>query len=79
MGNNQKIIEDFDKGPIRIFIVPHSHTDPGWIVTFEEYYRNDVFDILNNVFTELKMDSKKKFAWAETSYLRMFYEDLNSY
>ena len=62
---------------INIFIVPHSHTDPGWLETLENYYSTQVRDILYNVLNELKADSKKKFSWAEICFLKMFYEELS--
>ena len=61
---------------MNIFIVPHSHTDPGWLETLESYYKNQVKDIFMNVLQELKSDSTKRFTWAETVFLKMFYDDL---
>eukprot|EP00347_Sterkiella_histriomuscorum_P022331 403330858 len=61
---------------INIFIVPHSHTDPGWLETMEQYYNTQVRDILYNVLVELKSDPKKKFTWAEVCYLKMFYDEI---
>lgn len=63
---------------MNIYIVPHSHTDPGWLETYEDYYMQQVKDILTNIINELKMDRLKTFAWAETCFLRRFYEELNS-
>mmetsp|Transcript_14897 Transcript_14897/g.14483 ORF Transcript_14897/g.14483 Transcript_14897/m.14483 type:complete len:109 (+) Transcript_14897:26-352(+) len=65
---------DFLQEDVTLFIVPHSHTDPGWIFTMEEYYKREVHSILNNVLTQLKSNSKKTFVWAETCFLKMYYE-----
>ena len=62
---------------INFFIVPHSHTDPGWLETLELYYKNQVRDILYNILTELQADKAKRFVWAETVFLKMFYDDLS--
>lgn len=43
----------------------------------ENYYKNQVRDILYNVLTELRNDSNKKFTWAEICYLKMFYDEIN--
>lgn len=62
---------------MNIFIIPHSHTDPGWLETYEDYYTLQVREILTNIVNELKMDRSKTFAWAETCFLRRFYEELS--
>eukprot|EP00965_Chrysotila_dentata_P253039 6211032-Pleurochrysis_carterae.AAC.1 len=34
---------------LEVHLVPHSHTDPGWLYTFDEYYVRKVKHILNEV------------------------------
>ena len=38
---------------MRVFVVPHSHIDPGWLKTVGEYYEEDVKGILETVVTTL--------------------------
>jgi len=66
----------FDLGnePINLFLVPHSHLDPGWIETFEDYYYKKVKAILINIINEL-WNKDKKFTWCETSFLHRFWTD----
>ena len=53
---------------ILFFMLIHSHCDPGWLKTYEEYYKEDVKIILSNVMTQLKIDSKKRFIWSDISF-----------
>ena len=61
--------------PINLYLVPHSHLDPGWIETFEDYYKVKVRAILTNVVNELWTNSHKRFTWCETSFLKRFWYD----
>ena len=48
--NNLELKEqELGTEPINLFLVPHTHLDPGWIETFEEYYVKKVKKILVNV------------------------------
>ena len=44
---------------ITVHLVSHSHLDPGWLETFEDYYERDVRNILTNIIERLVADDKK--------------------
>ena len=57
---------------IEVFVVPHSHCDPGWKLTWEQYYESRVKHILRSVITSLIGDERRTFAWADVSFLALW-------
>eukprot|EP00002_Diphylleia_rotans_P037925 TRINITY_DN853_c0_g1_i6.p1 TRINITY_DN853_c0_g1~~TRINITY_DN853_c0_g1_i6.p1 ORF type:complete len:935 (-),score=209.41 TRINITY_DN853_c0_g1_i6:77-2881(-) len=60
---------------ITAHIIPHSHCDPGWLLTFEEYYQEQVKVILSGVVTALQKDPNRRFIWSEISYFSRWYDE----
>ncbi|KNC56371.1 alpha-mannosidase 2 [Thecamonas trahens ATCC 50062] len=58
---------------LNVFILAHSHCDPGWLNTFEGYFQRDVNAILSNVVTALQQDARRRFIWAEISFFSRWY------
>lgn len=62
---------------LRVVILPHSHTDPGWLKTYDEYYDELSKKILTTIVDSLSEKPTRKFIWTETSFLALWWRDAN--
>ena len=59
---------------INIHVIPHTHLDPGWLNTPEEYYFNErIEDIFDTMLKSLINDRKKTFVINELFYFLKWY------
>ena len=50
---------------LNIHVIPHSHMDPGWLRTYEEYYNQQVKKIFSNVYDQMKSNANRTFVFCE--------------
>ncbi|KAI6186000.1 Glycoside hydrolase and Glycosyl hydrolases 38 domain containing protein [Aphelenchoides besseyi] len=74
----------YDKQKIRqekrleVVVIPHSHCDPGWLKTFEDYYHDQTQHILNGMLNHLDKKKDMKFIYAEMSFFELWWSKLTN-
>ena len=66
---------------LQVHIVPHSHDDPGWFKTVDQYYSGanssiytaSVQYIFDSVVTELLKDKNRRYTFCEISFFARWY------
>lgn len=65
-------------------MIPHSHTDEGWLSTTEDFYSGDdpysiyigsVRDILDSTMAQLRKNKNFTFTFAEIKYFKFWWEE----
>lgn len=68
---------------VNVHIIPHTHDDPGWLKTVDEYYlgtntsifRAGVQYVLDTVMQALAQDKRRKFVYVEMSFFQRWYAE----
>ena len=64
---------------INIHVIPHTHLDPGWLKTPEEYYNQEAVGLIfKTVLESLSNNKERTFIVNEIYYFKIWYEKLTS-
>ncbi|CAK1588313.1 unnamed protein product [Parnassius mnemosyne] len=70
----EKTRNDSRRPRLKVIVVPHSHNDPGWLKTFEQYFEWKTKNIINNIVQKLNQYPNMTFIWTEISFLNAWWE-----
>ncbi|XP_075991466.1 alpha-Mannosidase class II b [Anticarsia gemmatalis] len=70
----EKIRNETHRPRLKVIVVPHSHNDPGWLKTFEQYFDWKTKNIINNIVQKLNQHPNMTFIWTEISFLNSWWE-----
>ncbi|KAM4051442.1 epididymis-specific alpha-mannosidase [Anomaloglossus baeobatrachus] len=60
--------------PIRVFVIPHSHMDVGWVYTVQESMHAYAANVYTTVVDELMKDGNRKFIVVEQEFFRLWWD-----
>ncbi|KAK3094740.1 hypothetical protein FSP39_005639 [Pinctada imbricata] len=62
---------------LHVVVIPHTHCDPGWVKTLNDYYHQQVKPILDNMVIKLEQDKRRKFMYAEMSFFSIWWDEIS--
>ena len=62
------------EGMINVHLVPHSHDDPGWQVSVDQYFFEQVYYIVDTLLMRLTEDENRRFMFVETSFFARWWQ-----
>ncbi|XP_006893736.1 PREDICTED: epididymis-specific alpha-mannosidase [Elephantulus edwardii] len=65
-------------GPVRAFVVPHSHMDVGWVYTVQESMQAYAANVYTSVVEELTCRPQRRFIAVEQEFFRLWWRDVAS-
>lgn len=70
-------MSQWDDKPLEVFLVPHSHQDPGWIFTIDEYFEKKTHAGLDATLEVLLRHPEARFIYAEMSFFSKWINGLS--
>ncbi|CAI9743058.1 alpha-mannosidase 2-like [Octopus vulgaris] len=62
---------------LQVFVVPHTHCDPGWLKTFVGYYQQQTKGIFENMLVKLEEMPDMRLIYAEMSFFSMWWDEIS--
>ncbi|KAA0200733.1 Alpha-mannosidase [Fasciolopsis buskii] len=75
---NKHNMSHWDSKPLEVFLVPHSHQDPGWLRTFDEYFESETRNGFNATLETLLLHPEARFIYAEVSFFSRWVSELTN-
>jgi len=64
---------------LTVHIVAHTHDDPGWLITVDEYYIQEVEWIFYTMIPVLKDNPERRFTYVEMAYMHRWWEEIDNH
>ena len=59
---------------LEVYVLPHSHHDPGWKETYTEWYDQKTGPVLDALLEVLQHDKRWRFQWSEVAFLKLWWQ-----
>ncbi|XDB51620.1 hypothetical protein AB1E18_005174 [Capra hircus] len=71
-------LEALSEPQLRVFVVPHSHMDVGWLHTVQENMQAYVTNVYNSMVEALTLEKKRRFIVVEQEYFQLWWDGVAS-